>query len=366
MRLGRIVRWTAGALALALVAAALAAWFGASNACDHPSAPRGDAMKAIVRCAYGGPEVLRLEAVEKPTPADDEILVRVRAASLNPLDWHLLRGEPYVGRASMGLRKPKSIRLGVDFAGTVEAVGRNVSRFKPGDEVFGGKAGALAEYVTVRADGAVAPKPARLAFDEAAAIPVAAVTALQGLRDEGKLQAGQRVLVNGASGGVGTFAVQLAKVLGAHVTGVCSGRNAELVRSLGADRVIDYTREDFTKGEDRYDLILDNVGNHALSDLRRVLAPRGRYVMVGGPKGRWLDPMPRALHAALLSRLVSQHLGFFLARLDGADLAWLADLASAGHLTPAIERRYALGDVPAAIRHLEAGHARGKLVVVLE
>jgi len=366
VRIRRLAAWTAGALALAVVAAALVAWFGSGNACDHPAAVRGDAMRAIVHCDYGPPEVLKLETVEKPVPGDGEILVRVRAASLNPLDWHLMRGEPYVGRTTMGLRKPKSTRFGVDFAGTVVAVGSNVTAFGPGDEVFGAKTGALAEFVAVRADRAVVRKPASLTFEQAAAIPVAAVTALQGLRDEGKLKPGQKVLVNGASGGVGTFAVQIAKALGARVTGVCSGRNAELVRSIGADRVIDYTREDFTKGEERYDVVLDNVGNHALSDLRRVLAPGGRYVMVGGPKGRWLDPMPRAIGAALLSRVVRQHMGFFLARLDPADLSFLGELASAGKLTPVVDRRYTLGDVPEAVRYLEAGHARGKVVVAVE
>jgi NADPH:quinone reductase-like Zn-dependent oxidoreductase len=266
----------------------------------------------------------------------------------------------------MGLRKPKSIRIGVDFAGTVESVGRNVTRFKPGDEVFGGRTGALAEYVAVRADRAVVPKPPGVTFEQAAAVPVAAVTALQGLRDEGRLAPGQKVLVNGASGGVGTFAVQIAKALGADVTGVCSSRNVELVRSIGADRVVDYTKEDFTKSGERYDLILDNVGNRSLSECRRALKPTGRYVMVGGPPGRWIDPLPRAGSAFLLSRFVSQELLFFVAKLNPQDLATLGELVQAGKVRPVIDRRYALRDAPSAIRYLEEGHARGKVVISLE
>jgi len=246
MNFKRIARWSAGAISVALVAAAIIYW-SSGNACDQNTAPRGARMKGIVHCDYGSPEALKLEDVEKPVPAADEVLVRVRAAAVNPLDWHFMRGTPYFARVEMGLRKPKAIRLGVDFAGTVESVGSNVTEFKPGDEVFGGRTGAFAEYVSVRADRAVVLKPPNVTFEQAAAVPVAAITALQGLRDKGQLQRGQKVLINGASGGVGTFAVQIAKAFGAEVTGVCSTRNVELVRSLGADRVIDYTREDFTK-----------------------------------------------------------------------------------------------------------------------
>jgi len=366
MKLRRIAGWTLAAIPLALLAAGLVAYGTSGNDCDGSRAARGDRMKGIVHCEYGPPEVARLEELQKPVPADDQVLVRVRAASVNPLDWHFMRGTPYLARAEMGLRKPKDTRLGVDFAGTVEAVGAKVTRFRPGDEVFGGKAGALAEYVVVREDRAVALKPASLTFEQAASVPVAAITALQGLRDEGKLRAGQKVLVNGASGGVGTFAVQIAKSMGAHVTGVSSTRNVELVRSLGADRAIDYTREDFTQGSEQYDLILDNVGNHSLLACRRVLAPHGRYVMVGGPSGRWLDPLPRALNAFLLSRVVSQEMGMFLAQLNQADLTFLADLLRAGKVRPVIDRRYRLGEVPAAIRYLEEGHARGKVVIAME
>ncbi len=366
MKLKRIAWWTLAATPFALLAAGLIAYGSSGNACDDRAVPAGDRMKSIVHCDYGPPEVLRLEEVAKPVPADDQLLVRVRAASVNPLDWHYLRGTPYLARAEMGLRKPSVTRLGVDFAGTVEAIGRSVTRFKVGDEVFGGRTGAFAEYLTVREDRAVARKPASVTFEQAAAVPVAAITALQGLRDEGKLQPGQKVLINGASGGVGTFAVQIARFLGAEVTGVCSTRNVELVRSLGADRVIDYTREDFTQGDPGYDLILDNVGNRSLLECRRALKPGGRYVMVGGPKGRWIDPLPRALGALVLSRFVSQDMGMFLARLNQEDLTVLGDLMQAGKLRPVIDRRHRLSEVPEAVRYLEEGHARGKVVINLE
>jgi NADPH:quinone reductase-like Zn-dependent oxidoreductase len=366
MKARRIVGWGAAAIAIALVAAGLVAYFTSSNACDEPTSIRGDRMKAIVHCAYGPPDVLRYEDVEKPVPADDQIVVKVRAASVNPLDWHYMRGSPYVGRMEMGLRKPKNVRMGVDFAGTVESVGRNVTRFKPGDAVFGGRTGALAEYVAVRADRAVVPKPPRVTFEQAAAVPVAALTALQGLRDQGRLRPGQKVLVNGASGGVGTFAVQLAKALGAEVTGVCSTRNVELVRSIGADHVIDYTREDFTKRDERYDIVLDNVGNHSLSACRRVLKPGGRYVMVGAPSGGWIDPLPRVAGAWVLSKFVKEDLLFFVSNLNPQDLTTVAELMEAGKVTPVIDRRYPLSDAAAAIGYLEQGHARGKVVISLE
>lgn len=367
MKLKRVVGWTAGALSLALLVTVLIAYLRSSNSCDDdqaaaPSAP----MKAVVYCDYGSPAVLKLEDVEKPVPDSNQVLVRVRAAAVNPLDWHFMRGTPYVGRIGMGLRKPKVIRLGVDFAGVVESVGRNVTQFKPGDEVFGGRTGAFAEYVTVRASGAIVKKPANLTFEQAAAVPVAAITALQGLRDQGSVQPGQKVLINGASGGVGTFAVQIAKALGAHVTGVCSTRNVEMVRSIGADQVIDYTKEDFTKGTQRYDLIIDNVGNHRLTRLRRVLTPNGRYVMIGGPPGRWIDPLPRALNAMVLSQFVSQDMGFFMSAFNQKDLTFLADLMQAGKVTPVIDRRYKFNEVGAAVRYLEAGHARGKVVITMD
>jgi len=365
MRLRRIARWGAAFVAVALAAAFVVAW-AAGNACAGRTAPKGAVMRAIVRCDYGGPGVVQLQELEKPTPGPDEVLVRVRAASVNPLDWHFMEGTPYFARLGMGLRKPKSIRLGVDFAGTVEAVGANVKKLRPGDEVFGGRTGAFAEYVAVREDRAVAPKPTNLTFEEAAAVPIAAVTALQALRDQGKVQPGQKVLINGASGGVGTFAVQIARALGADVTGVCSTRNVALVRSLGADRVIDYTREDFTTTGQRWDVILDNVGNHSLRECRRALAPNGRYVMVGGQPGQWIDPLPRALGALVLSRFVSQDLRMFLAELNGRDLAVLGELMQAGKVKPVIDRRYPLGEASAALRYVEAGHARGKVVLTPE
>jgi NADPH:quinone reductase-like Zn-dependent oxidoreductase len=321
-------------------------------------------MKAIVYRCYGPPDVLLLEDIDKPTPADDEVLVRVRAASANPLDWHYMRGTPYIMRMDAGVGVPKVQRFGVDFAGTVEAVGRNVKRFKPGDDVFGAKHGAFAEYVAVREERALVTKPANVTFEQAAAVPVAAVTALQALRDKGDIEAGDRVLINGASGGVGTFAVQLAKSFGASVTGVCSTRNVDLVQSIGADRVIDYTREDFTTSGERYDLILDMVGNHSLMRLRRVLEPDGTLVIVGGKEGKWISPMDRPVKAFLLSPFIEQEMVMLLADLNQADLNLLANLMQTGKLTPVIDRRYPLSTASEAIRYLEEGHARGKVLIV--
>ena len=366
MKLKRIVWWSAGVILLAFVAAALTAYWTSSNTCDRDAAVPGHPMKAIVYCDYGSPDVLKLEDVEKPTPGDDQVLIRVRAASVNPFDWHVMRGRPYVVRVQAGLRKPKLIRLGIDFAGTVEAAGKNVTRFKPGDEVFGGTTGAFAEYVAVRENGPVVLKPPNLTLGQAASVPIAAVTALQALRNRGKVQPGQKVLINGASGGVGTFAVQIAKSFGAEVTGVCSTRNVEMVRSIGADHVIDYTKEDFTKSGQRYDLMLDNVGNRSLSECRSVLNPQGKYVMIGGESGRWLDPLPRMVAARVMARFVSQEMGMMLAQVKKEDLTTLADLMQSGKVTPVIDRRYRLSEVPAAIRYLEQGHARGKVVITFE
>ena len=364
--LERVAWWSAGAISLALLAGLIAYWTSGNTCYDRNTAAQGDLMKAIVYCEYGSPDVLKFEDIEKPTPGDDQVLVRVRAASVNPLDWHYMRGTPYFMRMQAGLRKPKVTRLGVDYAGTVEAVGRNVKRFQPGDEVFGGRTGAFAEYVSVREDRAVVLKPANLTFEQAASVPIAAITALQSLRDKGKIQPGQKVLINGASGGVGTFAVQIAKSFGAEVTGVCSTRNVDMVRSIGADQVIDYTKEDFTKSAQRYDLILDMVGNHSLLECRRVLNPKGKYIMIGGPAGRWIDPLPRVINALVLSRFVSQDIGMFLAELNKEDLTILRDLMQAGKVTPVIDRHYRLNEVPEAIRYLEEGHARGKVVITLE
>jgi NADPH:quinone reductase-like Zn-dependent oxidoreductase len=325
------------------------------------------AMKAAVYRCYGSPEVVELADVAKPTLADDRLLIRVHAASVNPLDWHYMRGKPYLMRPMAGFGVPKDTRLGVDFAGTVEAVGKDVTQFKPGDDVFGGASGAFAEYVTVRAKGSVALKPSNVTFEQAAAVPIAAVTALQALRDQGNIQPGQKVLINGASGGVGTFAVQIAKALGADVTGVCSTRNLALVQSLGADHVVDYTREDFTRGQQTYDLILDNVGSHSASDYLRVLKPHGTLVIVGGSSaGQWLGGLSDGLKAKLLSPFVSQKMGFFLARLNHEDLGYLGDLLQAGKITPVIDRRYKLAETAEALRYLEAGHARGKVIIDVE
>ena len=321
-------------------------------------------MKAIVHDTYGSPDALELQDVEKPELADDCVLVRVRAAAINPADWYALTGRPYVARVQMGLRRPRERAVGVDFAGTVEALGRDVTGFQPGDEVFGGRSGALAEYVCVRV--AIAPKPANLSFEEAAAVPVAAITALQGLRDKGQLQPGQHVLINGASGGVGTFAVQIAKVLGAEVTGVCSTRNVEIARSLGADHVVDYTREDFTRSDRRYDLMLDIAGSRSLSECRRVLTPDATVVIVGAPKGgAMLGPLSRIVRLRLGAMRSSQKVVFFIAKLDKPDLEILRELIEAGKVTPAIDRRYELSEAADAFRYLEEGHAQGKIVVTV-
>jgi NADPH:quinone reductase-like Zn-dependent oxidoreductase len=292
--------------------------------------------------------------------------VRVRAVSVNPADWYGMTGTPYVARTQFGLLKPKSTRLGTDFAGTVEAVGRDVTQFRPGDEVFGGRDGAFAEYVCVRAERGVVPKPANVTFEQAAAVPVAALTALQGLRDRGQLQPGHRVLVNGASGGVGTFAVQIAKALGAEVTGVCSTRNVELVRSLGADHVIDYTRADFTQSDQRYDLLFDVAGSRSWSECRRVLTPGTTLVMVGAPKGnRLIGPLSHIVAVRLAALRSSQKVVFFVAQVNRADLLVLRELLEAGKVTPIIDRRYALSEIADALRYLGEGHAQGKVVITV-
>jgi NADPH:quinone reductase-like Zn-dependent oxidoreductase len=332
-----------------------------------PLAPNTASMKAIVYRCYGTPEVLKLEEIAKPAAADDRVLVKVHAASVNPLDWHYMQGKPYVMRAGVGVGKPDSILMGADFAGTIESVGKNVTRFKPGDEVFGDRDGAFGEYVSVRENGAIATKPSNMTMEQAAAVPVAGLTALQALRDKGKVQAGQKVLINGASGGVGTFAVQIAKTYGADVTGVCSTRNMEMVKSIGADHIIDYTKEDFTQGSVRYDLIIDNVGNHTLSELRHVLTPNGALVSVGGPsENPWLGPLATSIDAYFLAPFVSQKLIFMLAQANKDDLNVLSDLMQAGKLTPVIDRRYPLAETAQAIGYLEQGHAKGKVIIAVD
>src|SRR5437899_6220600 len=367
-----ILKWTSLAIVLALFVGVILlfiAYWRSTNDCDRLTAAQGDKMKAIVYCDYGLAN-LKLTDVEKPTPADDQLLVKVRAASVNPLDWHFIEGTPKIMRAmGVGLRKPKDTRLGVDFAGTVEAAGKNVTQFKAGDEVFGGRDGAFAEYVCPRAERAVTLKPANITFEQAASVNIAGITALQALRDKGKVQPAQKVLINGASGGGGTFAVQIAKTFGADVTGVCSTRNVDLVRSLGADHVIDYTKEDFAKGTERYDVILDNVPNHSLSECRRILTPNGKYVMIGGGgpnDSRWVGPFGRVIKTMVLSPFTSQKMGMMMADANGKDLTVLADMMQSGKLKPVIDRTYKLSEVPAAIAYLEEGHARGKVVITLE
>jgi len=320
-------------------------------------------MKAIVRDKYGPPDGVELQEVEKPEVTDDGLLVRVRAASVNRVDWYDVTGTPWIARPMTGLRGPKSRFTGRDFAGTVEAVGKDVTDLWPGDEVFGGKkgGGSFAEYVGVPAD--IARKPAGLTFEEAAAVPVAALTALQGLRDHGQLQPGQKVLVNGASGGVGTFAVQIAKALGAEVTGVCSTRNVEQARSLGADHVIDYTGVDFTRTGERYDLILDIAGSKSWSQCRRVLNPNAILVIVGAEGSRLMGPLGHIAKVRLGALRGSQKAVFFVANFNGPDLAVLSDLLETGKVKPVVERRYELVEVADALRYMGEGHARGKIVI---
>jgi NADPH:quinone reductase-like Zn-dependent oxidoreductase len=322
-------------------------------------------MQAIVQDGFGPPDVLGLREVEQPEAGRGQVLVRVRAASVNPADWYAMAGIPWVARPQMGLRKPRAGRLGLDLAGEVTAVGAGVTRFQPGDEVFGAGTGTLAEYA-VASEDALVGKPANLSFEQAAAVPVAGLTALQGLRDKGRLQPGQQVLVNGASGGVGTFAVQVAKALGAEVTGVCSTRNVEMVGSLGAARVVDYTREDFTRTDRRYDLLLDVAGSRPWSACRQVLTPRGILVLVGAPRGsRLLGPLDHILKVRLASLRASQKVVFFISKALQRDLEALRELLAAGKVTPVVERTYALPEAAEAFRHLGEGHARGKLVIAV-
>ena len=328
-----------------------------------PARDRATTMKAIVRDKYGPPDGVELQEVEKPEVTDAGLLVRVRAASVNRVDWYDVTGTPWITRPMTGLRGPKSRFTGRDFAGTVEAVGKDVTDLRPGDEVFGGKrgGGSFAGYVGVPAD--VARKPAGLTFEEAAAVPVAALTALQGLRDHGQLQPGQKVLVNGASGGVGTFAVQIAKALGAEVTGVCSTRNVEQARSLGADHVIDYTGQDFTRTGQRYDLILDIAGSKSWSQCRRVLNPNAILVIVGAEGSRLMGPLGHIAKVRLGALRGSQKAVFFVANFNGPDLAVLSDLLETGKVKPVVERRYELVEVADALRYMGEGHARGKIVI---
>jgi len=369
-RIRRVLKRVFYLILILIGAFAIYAW--ATGARQDPIETGEPHMKAVVYTNYGSPDVLEIRDVKKPVPNDDQVLVKVRAVSLNPLDWHYMEGTPYIMRAmGTGLRKPKSPRLGVDLAGQVEAVGKNpaaAGQFKPGDEVFGtGGGAAFAEYVCARKIRLVL-KPANITFEQAAAVPIAALTALQALRDKGHVQPGQQVLINGASGGVGTFAVQIAKSFGADVTGVCSTRNLDMVRSLGADHVIDYTKEDFSTGEQRYDLILDNVGTQPLSGFRRALKPKGICVMIGGGgpnDGGLIGPLARPVKALLLSPFISQKMGMMMAEIRQEDLTAMRDLMETGKVTPVVDKTYPLSQVREAMKYLEAGHARGKVILTM-
>jgi NADPH:quinone reductase-like Zn-dependent oxidoreductase len=365
----RRILWSVlGALAVAF---AVLAWLlSHESACKTGAAPAPGVatMKAVVRRCYGPPDVLAVDEIEKPVPTDGRVLVKVHAASINPADWHFVRGEPYIIRLDSGFGAPKNPRVGIDFAGTVEAVGPGVTRFRPGDEVFGGANGALAEYLTIAEDGNLALKPAGISFEEAAAVNVAGLTALQTLRDRAELKPGQKVLINGASGGVGTFAVQIAKHLGAEVTGVSSTRNLALVRSLGADHVIDYAREDFTKGAVHYDVIMDNVVNRGILEVRRVLAPDGKLMLIGGggiDASPWYGAFKAPIKALFVSWFVDQDLAMFISHHSGEDLATLAGLMAQGSVRPVIDRTYPFAETAEAMRYLETGRARGKVVIVI-
>lgn len=325
-----------------------------------------ETMQTIrVRC-YGSPDVLTLETVPKPVPAADEILVRVKAAAVNPLDYHYMRGSPYLLRLMAGIGRPKDFRSGVDFAGIVEAVGSDVTRFQVGDAVFGGARGAFAEYLAVGEARGVALKPETTSFEEAASIGIAASTALQALRDHGELGAGDNILINGASGGVGTFAVQIAKAMGANVSGVCSTRNVAMVESIGADRVFDYKKEDYTEANSRFDLIVDMVGNHTPSTNVELLKDSGKLVLVGGPKGNWIAPFKRPLQAKVAGWFADQEITTLFARVSQEDMQTLADMMSDGRLATVIDRTYSLEDASEAIRYSESGRARGKIIITVD
>lgn len=364
----RILKWTGIVTLVAVLVGGLylfVAYWQSSNDCGRNTAAPAHPMKAIRKCEYGS---LTLREVEKPTPTDNQVLIKVHAASLNAADGHLLRGS-FLMRPFSGMRKPKDSRFGIDCAGTVEAVGRNITQFKPGDEVFGVANGSIAEYA-ISSERALVMKPENITFEQAGAVGVAGLTALQGLRDQGKIQPGQKVLVNGASGGVGTFAVQIAKAFGAEVTAVCSTRNLEQARAIGADHVIDYTKEDFTRGDERYDMIFDNVGNHTIAERRRVLTPNGICVLAGmGSAGKHEGQWPRLagnLKAFVVSPFIAQKFRFYIAKTLKSDLTVLRDLMQEGKVKPVIEREYPISETAEALRYLEEGHARGKVVITIE
>jgi NADPH:quinone reductase-like Zn-dependent oxidoreductase len=364
----RILKWTGIAILVLALAGGLylfVAYWRSTSDCERNTSAPAHPMKAIRKCDYG---VLTLREVEKPVPTDNQILVKIHAASLNAADGHLLRGS-FVMRPVSGMRKPKDSRFGIDCAGTVEAVGKNVTQLKPGDEVFGAANGSIAEYVCAT-ERSLVTKPDNITFEQAGAVAVAGLTALQGLRDQGNVGPGQKVLVNGASGGVGTFAVQIAKALGAEVTAVCSTRNLEQARAIGADYVIDYTKEDFTKGEQRYDVIFDNVGNHTITERRRILTPKGICVLAGmGSAGKHEGQLSRIagnLKSFLVSPFIPQKFKMYIAKTLKADLTVLGDLMREGKLTPVIDRQYPMSETAEALRYLEDGHARAKVVIKID
>ena len=368
MKVKRVLKWSAGVIFLVLVLWLFIAYWTSTNDCDRNAAAPSNPMKAIMNCEYGV-DNLQLRELEKPTPNDNEVLVRVRAASINPVDGHMMRGS-WLMRPMSGMRKPKNTRFGTDFSGVVEAVGKDVTSVKPGDEVFGAKNGAVAEYVCVKAERAIVMKPNNVTFEQAGSVAVAGLTALEGLRDKGRIQAGQKVLVNGASGGVGTFAVQIAKAFGAEVSGVCSTRNVDLVKSIGADHVIDYTKEDFTKTDQRYDMIYDLVGNHSFSERRNILKSNGICVLAGvGGAGLHPGMWGRVLGnfaTVFRSKFTSQKFVFYIATLTKDDLNVLRDLMQSGKVSPVIDRTYKISETQAAVRYLEEGHARGKVVITTD
>ena len=328
--------------------------------------PPPQKMKAIIRNRFGAAEVIEVVEIDRPSPDDDQVLVRVRAASVNRADWYGMAGLPLVGRLAMGLRHPKDVHLGTDYAGEVVAVGRNVTDFKPGDLVFGGRSGALAEYVCARHDRGIALKPANASFEQAAAVPVAALTALQALRDKGAIQPGQRVLVNGASGGVGLFAVQIAKAFGAEVTAVCGPRGLAAAKASGADRIVDYTQEDFTRSDRGFDLILDVAGTRSFRECTRVLSPGGALVVIGGPKdNRFMGPMGHIIGVRVGGWLARRKTAFLIAKFNKPDMETLRDLLAAGKLKPIIDRTFTLADTAEAFRYMGDGHPQGKVVVTV-
>ena len=368
MKIKRIFKWTALTIVVALFLWLFVAYWTSTNDCERMTASPSNPMKAITSCEYGV-DNLKLQEIEKPTPADNEVLVRVRAASVNPADGHMIR-DSWLGRLLGGLRKPKNTRFGTDFAGVVEAVGKNVTDFKAGDEVFGAKNGAIAEHICVKTERAIVLKPSNITFEQAGSVGIAGITALQGLRDQGHIKAGQKVLINGASGGVGTFAVQIAKAFGAEVTAVCSTRNVDLVKSIGADHVIDYTKEDFTKTDQRYDMIYDLVGNHGFSERRNILAPNGICVLAGiGGAGAHPETMGRIVGNfwdAFRSNFSKQKFVFYIAKLTKDDFGVMRDLMQTGKVSPVIDRTYKFEQTADAVRYMEEGHSRGKVVVTID